>query len=147
MEMEEQTFTGLKASEVSYMTAADIFKTIVDMAESPVVVCDLEYMIIYANPVAEKNYRSSTEALRNIKQLTGNRLDLFFSEEEMSGIRMTVEWFKDDPKNNRIFASHDPHSNSDLYILAIRNKEQELVGFFGRLEARNPETAKEFDID
>ena len=147
MKMEERTFAGPAASEVLHMTEADVFRTIVDMAESPVVVCDLDYMIIYANPVAENNYRSSTATLHNIKQLAGNRLDLFFSEEEMSGIRMTVEWFKDDPKNNRIFASHDPHSNSDLYILAIRNTEQELVGFFGRLEARTPETAKVFDID
>lgn len=129
------------------MDTSEMFKSIVDSAEGPIVVCGLDYIIVYANPVAEKNYSCSDRSSQTVKQLQGNRLDLFFTEEEMTRIRMTVEWFRDDTRNNRIFASHDPHSNCDLYILAIRNKNKELVGFFGRLEERNPETAKEFDID
>ena len=34
-----------------------------------------------------------------------------------------------------------------MYILAIRDKNGELIGFYGRREDRNPDEGKEFDLD
>ena len=35
----------------------------------------------------------------------------------------------------------------DMYILAIRNSQNKLIGFYGRHEDRNPDSGKEFDLD
>ena len=60
---------------------------------------------------------------------------------------MSVEWFKEDVKNNKVFALHDKVNNMDMYILSIRNSKKELIGFYGRREDRTPEQGKEFDLD
>ena len=35
----------------------------------------------------------------------------------------------------------------DMYILAIRNTNGELIGFYGRREDRTPDQGKMFDLD
>ena len=60
---------------------------------------------------------------------------------------MCVEWFKEDKKNNKVFALHDKNNNMDMYILAIRNTNGELIGFYGRREDRTPDQGKMFDLD
>ena len=55
--------------------------------------------------------------------------------------------FKEDEKNNHVFALHDDVNNHDMYMLAIRNAKKKLIGFYGRVESRNPDTSKVFDID
>ena len=60
---------------------------------------------------------------------------------------MSVEWFKEDKKNNKVFALHDTRNNMDMYILAIRDSKNRLIGFYGRREDRTPDCGKEFDLD
>ena len=57
------------------------------------------------------------------------------------------KWFKEDRKNNKVFAFHDNTNNMDMYILAIRNTKGELIGFYGRREDRTPDQGKIFDLD
>ena len=118
----------------------DFFKGIIDSEEGPIVLCNLDYRIIYENPAATKYYTP-------VSPLTGRLLETLMDEEMMSKVRMSVEWFKEDTKNNRVFAFHDNTNNMDMYILAIRNIEGELMGFYGRREDRNADSGKEFDLD
>lgn len=118
----------------------DFFKGIVDTAEGPIVICDLDYKILYLNPCAMTHYKKAGN-------MTGKHLELFLDEEMMSKVRMTLEWFKEDVKNNHVFVLHDNTCNGDMYMLAIRNAKNELIGFYGRLENRTCDTSKEFDID
>jgi PAS domain-containing protein len=122
------------------MDMTEFFKGIVDTEEGPIVICDLDYKIIYINPTAEAHYKRGSE-------MVGKHLELFLDEEMMSKVCMTLEWFKEDEKNNHVFALHDNAHNWDMYMLAIRNSGKKLIGFYGRLEKRTPDTSKEFDID
>ena len=122
------------------MDMLDFFKGIVDTEEGPIVISDLDYKILYINPTAETHYHKA-----NV--MVGKHLDLFLDEEMMSKVRMTLEWFKEDVKNNHVFVLHDTACNGDMYMFAIRNAKSELIGFYGRLENRTCDTSKEFDID
>ncbi len=118
----------------------EFFKGIVDSEEGPIIICNLDYRIIYVNPVAEKCYKNSY-------MFTGKLLESFIDEEMLSKVVMSIEWFKEDVKNNKVFALHDKNNNMDMYILAIRNTNGELIGFYGRREDRTPDQGKMFDLD
>ncbi len=118
----------------------EFFKGIVDSEEGPIIICNLDYRIIYVNPVAEKCYKNSY-------MFTGKLLESFIDEEMLSKVVMSIEWFKEDVKNNKVFALHDKKNNMDMYILAIRNTNGELIGFYGRREDRTPDQGKMFDLD
>ncbi len=118
----------------------DFFKGIIDSEEGPIIICNMDYRIIYENPAAVKYYAPASP-------LTGKLLETYMDEEMMSKVVMSVEWFKEDEKNNKVFALHDAHNNMDMYILAIRNSKSELIGFYGRREYRNPDEGKMFDLD
>lgn len=122
------------------MDMTEFFKGIVDTEEDPIVICDLDYKIIYVNPSAIEYYKKAGE-------MTGKHLHTFLDDEMMSKVTMTLEWFKEDEKNNHVFALHDDVNNHDMYMLAIRNAKKKLIGFYGRVESRNPDTSKVFDID
>ena len=118
----------------------DFFKGIVDSEEGPIVICNLDYRIVYVNPKADVYYEP-------VKPLAGKLLATLMDEEMMSKVVMSVEWFKEDVKNNKVFALHDKVNNMDMYILSIRNSKNELIGFYGRREDRTPEQGKEFDLE
>ena len=118
----------------------NFFRGIIDSEEGPIVLCNLEYRVIYENPAALRYYTLASP-------MTGKLLSTLMDEEMMSKIVMSVEWFKEDIKNNKVFALHDNKNNMDMYILAIRNTNGELIGFYGRREDRNPDQGKEFDLD
>lgn len=122
------------------LNLTDFFKGIVDSEEGPIIICDMDYKIIYVNPSAVTYYKSGPKLL-------GKHLEVFMNEEMMSMVRMSVEWFKESGSNNRVFTFHDDKANMDMYILAIRNDKKELIGFYGRQESRNPDTGKLFDLD
>lgn len=118
----------------------DFFKGIVDSEEGPIVICNMDYRIIYLNPAAMDYYKSG-----HIMQ--GKLLETFMNEELMSMVRMSVEWFKEGRDNNRVFTFHDNKKNLDMYILAIRNGSGDLIGFYGREESRTPDQSRPFDLD
>ena len=125
---------------MSEMDLSEFFRGIIDSEEGPIVICNLDYRIIYTNPSAETLYASG-------RKLTGALLTTFMNEETMSKVVMSIEWFKEEKKNNKVLALHDAKNNMDMYILAIRNRKGELIGFYGRREDRNPDGGKEFDLD
>ena len=118
----------------------DFFKGIVDSEEGPIVICNMDYRIIYLNPAAMDYYKSG-------HTMQGKLLESFMNEELMSMVRMSVEWFKEGRDNNRVFAFHDNKKNLDMYILAIRNSSGDLIGFYGREESRTPDQSRPFDLD
>lgn len=119
---------------------SEFFKAIIDMEEGPIVICNLDYRVIYANPAADRFFEA-------VKPLMGKLLDMVMDEEMRSKVIMSVEWFKEDKKNNKVFALHDTRNNMDMYILAIRDSKNRLIGFYGRREDRTPDCGKEFDLD
>lgn len=125
---------------MSELDLTDFFKGIVDSEDGPIIICNLDYRIIYVNPAADSYYAG-------VAPLAGKLLSTLLDEEMLSKVTMSVEWFKEDRKNNKVFAMHEDKYNMDLYILAIRNSRNELIGFYNRREDRTPDQGKEFDLD
>lgn len=124
------------------MELVDFFKGVIETSKSPIVICDMDYRIVYINSEAEAFFKRQN---KNIK--TGVSVRIYFNEETLSKIDMSVEWFKEDVNNNKVFSYHIDEGNQDVYIRAIRDDEKNLIGFFNYHEFRDPEIGKQYDVD
>lgn len=124
------------------MEINDICKSMIDSADSPVVICSLDYRIIYMNQCAQEIYKEYGGA-----SMIGKTLYAFMSEETKSKVDMTVEWFREDKNNNKVFTYCLEKENKDVYLIAIRDENGELAAFGSRHEKRTPETGKPYDFD
>ena len=120
----------------------DYFRFIIEAAEKPIVICNTDFRIIYVNEMAKKKYESKLS-----HKLAGTSVRIYFDEESQTKLDMSVEWFKEDVSNNKVFAFHDDTHNEDVYIKAARDAEGNLIGFYNYIESRKNETGKEYDLD
>ncbi len=120
----------------------EILLGVLNVWASPVVLCDLNYRIAFMNKSAEERYKNLGDTNK-----IGTLISKFFDTEAMSRVDMAVEWFKEDKNNNFIFCQHDESRNEDVYIVAIRDSNDELICFGGAYYCRTPETQKEYHID
>ncbi|MBQ8960724.1 MAG: PAS domain-containing protein [Ruminococcus sp.] len=115
---------------------------LIDSKPAPVVICDLDYRIIFMNAYAKTAYEKfGGEAL--IGQLLYNHCGL----EAKTKIDMIIEYFKENKDQNYIFGYHEDKNNTDIYIVAIRDSNKELIGFTSMHESRTPDTSLEYYID
>lgn len=112
-----------------------LFKSIIDMDVMPVVICNTEHTILYMNPIAAARYSK-----RGGYDLVGKSLIDCHNEESNKKIKMVLDWFRQDKDNNRVFTFHNPKENKDVYMIALRNEEGELIGYYEKHESRVPET-------
>ncbi len=124
------------------MNTLTFFEGLINSKKSPIVICDIDYKIIFMNTSALKEYEKYGG-----KDMIGKHLTLFCSTETMSKVDMVIEWFKEDKANNRIFATHKKETNEDIYIIAIRDENESLIGFTSVYECRTPEKAEQYEMD
>ena len=117
---------------------SSFFKSYVETEEVPVVMCDLDYRIIYAN-------RSALEEFGKYDLTVGRSLRLYMDEESLSKINVVVEWFKESTDNNRIFVGRIEEENTDLYITAVRDENNDLIGFCNKRKNRNADKCEPYD--
>ena len=123
------------------MEASYYVERLIDTKPTPVVICDLEYRIVFMNTCAKQRYKKS-----NGEDLVGRKLHSFVDLETLTKIDMVVEWFKESKDNNKVFSQHT-ESNTDVYIIAIRDEDGELIGFTDIFEERDPDHGETFDLD
>lgn len=119
-----------------------LFKSVLQQDRAPIVLCDLSHKIVYMNPAAVKNY----EKYGGEKLLGQSLLDCH-SEKSRNMILKTVEWFKKDKNNNLVYTFKNVKINKDIYMVALRDDEGELIGYYEKHEFRTDETMKKYDID
>ena len=122
------------------MKMSEFFKSIIDTDLCAVVICDLNHKIIYMNPAAVDRYSKSGGA-----SLIGKSILDCHNAGSGSIIKDIVEWFKEDKSNNRVYTFHNVKENKDVYMVALRNDNGELIGYYEKHEYRNAETAKIYD--
>lgn len=110
------------------------FKSVIDSDTAPVVVCSTEHIIIYMNPTAIQRY-----AKRGGAELIGKSLLDCHNSDSNEKIRAVLEWFRKSPENNRIFTFHNPKENKDVYMIALRDDNNNLIGYYEKHECRTPE--------
>ncbi len=118
---------------------ASYFKSIVEQDRCAVVICNLRHEIIYMNPAARERYRKHGE-------LVGTSIFNCHNAESNAKIREVVEWFAKSPEHNLVFTYHNDRENKDVYMVALRDENGELIGYYEKHEFRNPETMKLYDI-
>ena len=119
----------------------EIYKSVLEADRAAVVICDLEHTIIYMNPVAIERY-----AKWGGKDLMGKSLMNCHNEKSCEMIQKVVEWFKASKDNNIVYTFFNQKENKDVYMVALRNEEGDLIGYYEKHEYRNRETMKMYDI-
>ena len=94
------------------------FKSLVDQDRAAVVICDLEHTIIYMNPAAIASYAKHGGAA-----LLGKS----------------------------VLTCHNPQSRQTIqrviYMVALRDADGTLIGYYEKHEYRSPETMKLYDME
>ena len=119
----------------------EIYKSVLEADRAAVVICDLEHTIIYMNPVAIERY-----AKWGGKDLMGKSLLNCHNDKSRAMILKVLEWFKASKDNNIVYTFFNQKENKDVYMVALRNEEGNLIGYYEKHEYRNRETMKMYDI-
>lgn len=113
------------------------FKSVLEQDIAPVVLCDLKSDIVYMNPAAIRRYRVD---------LTGKSLKSCHSPEANQKIDKVLEWFGKSADNNIVYTYRNEKENKDVYMVALRNQDGTLIGYYEKHEYRNIEGRKTYDI-
>lgn len=124
------------------MELHEFFKSVIDMDASAVVICDLSHKIVYMNPVAEERYSK-----RGGGRLVGKSLLDCHNKTSNERIEQVVEWFGKSPDNNRVYTFYNEKENKDVYMIALRNGDGALIGYYEKHEYRNRETANFYEMN
>ena len=123
------------------MELTPYFKAFAEGSDYPLVICDTELRIIYLNSKAANAYNRAGGY-----DMVGKNIEIYISIEAMSKLNMVLEWFKEDPENNSIFAKRIDETNTDMYIVALRDENQNLIGICSRHICRTPDTSEPYDF-
>lgn len=123
------------------MELSKYMKSVIDMDRAAVVICSLDHTIIYMNPAAVRRY-----AKRGGKALIGRSLLECHNEKSNEMIEKIVAWFGKSAENNMIYTYYNEKENKDVYMVALRDDDGTLIGYYEKHEYRNRETAGLYDF-
>ncbi len=112
------------------MDISVFFKSIIDSDYAPIVICDINHKIVYMNPTAINIYGAFLEE----KSI----LDCHNSDSNTK-IKEVVKWFGESSGNNKVYTSYNEKENKDVYMIALRDDNGNLIGYYEKHEYRNPE--------
>lgn len=118
-----------------------LLKSVIDQDRAAVVVCDLEHRIVYMNPAADERYKK-----QGGYDLVGKSLLDCHNAKSNEMINKVVSWFNDSEDNNCIYTFYNKKENKDVYMVALRDENKKLAGYYEKHEYRNRETAKLYDF-
>ena len=113
------------------------FKSILEQDRAPIVVCNMESTVVYMNPSAIARYK---------RDLTGRSIKLCHPAAANEKIDQVLAWFMHSRHNNIVYTFRNDEENKDVYMVALRDGDGALIGYYEKHEYRNRETAKLYDI-
>lgn len=119
------------------MELSKFFKSVIDQDLCAVVICNPEHEIIYMNPAAVARY-----AKRGGAELIGKSLLNCHNEKSVEKIHKVLDWFRESKEHNRIYTFHNEKENKDVYMVALRDEDGTLIGYYEKHEYRNVETSE-----
>lgn len=123
------------------MELTTYFKSVIDEDRCAVVICNLAHEIIYMNPAAIARYGN-----RGGAALVGQSLLDCHNQKSVEMIKKVVLWFGESTAHNRIYTFYNEKENKDVYMVALRDTDGALVGYYEKHEYRNRETAGMYDF-
>ncbi len=113
------------------MNINSFFKSVIDSDKAPVVICDLEHKVVYMNPASISRYHTD---------LTGKSLKACHNADSNAKIDRVVAWFAESKENNKVYTSRNDKENKDVYMVALRDDDGTLIGYYEKHEYRDRET-------
>ncbi|MBR4086349.1 MAG: PAS domain-containing protein [Clostridia bacterium] len=114
------------------MELSMFFKSMIDQDPAPVVICDLEHRVVYMNPASIARYHTD---------LTGKSLKDCHNAESNEKIEKVVSWFAESKEHNIVYTSRNEKENKDVYMVALRDEQGNLIGYYEKHLYRAAETA------
>ena len=108
------------------------FKSILEEDHCAVGICSPDHQILYMNPAACKNYTKYGGA-----ELLGKSLLDCHNSRSKEMIGKILDWFKADKSNNRVHTFYNEKQHKDGYMIALRNEQGELIGYYEKHEFRD----------
>ena len=115
-----------------------LFKSIIDQDNAPVVICDLASTSVYMNPASIAHYH---------RDLTGSNLKYCHNSDSNDKIDRVLAWFKKSPSNNTVYTFHNEKENKDVYMIALRDEDGTLIGYYEKHEFRNRESRSLYGME
>lgn len=125
------------------MEVSRFFKSVVDSDIKPVVICGLNNEIIYMNPAAVKRY-----AKHGGEALVGRDLFDCHNSDSVKKMKEVIAWFQKSKDNNRVYTYHNDKNGNDydVYMIALRDENGGLIGYYEKHEDRKRETMPLYDL-
>ncbi len=117
----------------------EFLEAVVEADDQPVVICDAEHTIVYMNPTAIRRYEK-----RGGAQLIGRSIFDCHNAHSKEIILSIFQRFQDNPGLNKVYTytKQKDGEDSDVHIVALRNKSGELIGYYEKHESRVHEAQK-----
>lgn len=123
------------------MELNNYFKSIIDEDRCAIVICNLAHEIIYMNPAAVARYGK-----RGGQALVGQSLLDCHNPQSVELIQKVILWFEERTDHNRIYTFYNEKENKDVYMVALREADGTLIGYYEKHEYRTRETTKKYDF-
>ena len=124
------------------MDMLKIYKAVLDADRAAVVLCTLDHTIVYMNKNACERYAK----WGGEKLVSRSVLDCH-NERSREMIVKVLDWFAKSKDNNIVYTFKNVKENKDVYMVALRDDDGELIGYYEKHEYRTAETMKMYDID
>ena len=123
------------------MNLTPFLKSALEQDTAPVVLCDTEHTVVYMNSAAIRRYASQGGVA-----LLGKSLMRCHPPKAQAIIERVLNWFRESPDHNRIYEFRNDEENKDVYMIALRDDDGNLIGYYEKHEYRSREPGKLYDF-
>ena len=117
-------------------------RAFVETDMNQIVICDTNHIIVYMNKVAIEKFSDLGGA-----DLIGKSLMQYLGVETQSRIVAIVSWFSESPDNNWVYTYRNEASQTDMYAVALRDENGNLIGYYEKRRSTFPETEELYHMD
>ena len=117
-------------------------RAFVETDMNQIVICDTNHIIVYMNKVAIEKFSDLGGA-----DLIGKSLMQYLGVETQSRIEAIVSWFSESPDNNWVYTYRNEASQTDMYAVALRDENGNLIGYYEKRRSTFPEAEELYHMD
>lgn len=115
----------------------ELIKAVLEQDSAPVVLCDTASIVRYMNPAAIEHYHGNHVG-RDVRDCHPPQANVL--------IERVLAWFGQSPDNNRVYTYRNDKEDKDVYMIALRNAEGALIGYYEKHEYRRRESGELYDM-
>ena len=123
------------------MNLTPFYKSILEQDCNPIVICDTAHKILYMNPEAIRHY-----AKYGADALLGKSVLDCHKPASREAITRVLTWFLQSKENNMVHTMYLPKEELDIYMIALRDEAQNLIGYYEKLESRRRDMTPFYEI-